>query len=223
MTDDTPRLAQSTGLREALEAAREWIIRNTDGENDPDDTVMYERGWWDRDTDLMNQIEAALALGNGACKTCDGRGEVGGFVSADSGYQTDPCPICRAPGNGAVEAGWRDGAPNHPWDKEWFIAKTTYGDRVVLRALPEEWSYDFTTADDTYIKRDKIKSWMQFPDSNYIAPAPPAALDPVTVEALTAIKHLVSTNRTHSVLDQIQDICDRALAGSLSSTDGAKS
>jgi len=47
-------------MRKALEAAREWIIRNTDGENDPDDTVMYERGWWDRDTDLMDQIDDAL-------------------------------------------------------------------------------------------------------------------------------------------------------------------
>ena len=30
----------------------------------------------------------------GACKTCGGRGEVGGFVNADSGFQTDPCPDC---------------------------------------------------------------------------------------------------------------------------------
>jgi hypothetical protein len=65
---------------------------------------------------------------------------------------------------------WRDGAPPHPWEKEWFIAETTYGDRVVLKALPEEYTYDFKTADDTYIKRDKIKRWMQFPDSFYIAP-----------------------------------------------------
>ncbi len=65
---------------------------------------------------------------------------------------------------------WRKGFPPHPWDKEWFIAVTTYGDRVVLKALPEEYTYDFKTADDTYIKREKIAKWMQFPDSNYIAP-----------------------------------------------------
>ena len=65
---------------------------------------------------------------------------------------------------------WHDGYPSHPWDKEWFIAVTTYGDRVVLKALPKEYTYDFTTADDTYIKKEKIKKWMQFPDSNYIAP-----------------------------------------------------
>lgn len=28
------------------------------------------------------------------CDMCGGRGEIGGFVSADSGYQTDPCPAC---------------------------------------------------------------------------------------------------------------------------------
>lgn len=69
-----------------------------------------------------------------------------------------------------VEVKWRNGWPPHPWDKEWFIAETTYGDRVVLRALPEEYSYDFKTADETYIKKDKIKRWMQFPDSAYVAP-----------------------------------------------------
>jgi hypothetical protein len=70
---------------------------------------------------------------------------------------------------------WIDGVPPHPYDKEWFIAKTTYGDKVVLTALPEEYAYDFKTADDTYIKADKIKCWMQFPDSEYkqcTAPAP---------------------------------------------------
>lgn len=30
------------------------------------------------------------------CRTCGGRGEVGGFVNAESGYQTDPCPDCSA-------------------------------------------------------------------------------------------------------------------------------
>jgi hypothetical protein len=65
---------------------------------------------------------------------------------------------------------WRNGAPPKPWSGEWFIAETTYGDRVVLTSLPEKWTYDFKTADDTYIMRDKIKRWMQFPDSEFIAP-----------------------------------------------------
>lgn len=77
---------------------------------------------------------------------------------------------------------WRDGTPPKPWCDEWFIAETTYHDRVVLRALSEEYTYDFKTADETYIKADKIKRWMQFPDSEFIAPAALAAA--VQVKAL---------------------------------------
>lgn len=64
---------------------------------------------------------------------------------------------------------WTDGEPPHPWKEEWFIAETAWGDRVVLKALPEEYSYDYTTADGTYIKADKIKRWMQFPATDYIS------------------------------------------------------
>ena len=69
---------------------------------------------------------------------------------------------------------WHDGIPNSFRASEWFIAETTYGDRVVLKALPEGYSYDFKTADETFIKKDKIKRWMQFPDSEYL---PIAKLD----------------------------------------------
>lgn len=31
---------------------------------------------------------------NEQCQTCHGRGVIGGFVSAESGYQDDPCPDC---------------------------------------------------------------------------------------------------------------------------------
>jgi hypothetical protein len=72
--------------------------------------------------------------------------------------------------NAELHLEWRVGAPTKPWSEEWFIAETIWGDRVVLRSLPEEWTYDFKTADDTYIKHDKIKRWMQFPDSEFIAP-----------------------------------------------------
>ena len=63
---------------------------------------------------------------------------------------------------------WFDGAPPKPYSEEWFLAVTTFGDRVVLRALPDEYTYDFKTADETYIKRDKIARWAQFPDSSYV-------------------------------------------------------
>lgn len=66
---------------------------------------------------------------------------------------------------------WLDGQPPHPFNQEWFIAETTFGDKVVLKALPKEYSYDFETADETYIKADKIKRWMQFPQSEYISHA----------------------------------------------------
>lgn len=53
------------------------------------------------------------------------------------------------------------------WFDEWFIAKLDNGDRVVLRKLPEEYSFDYTTADGTYFKAFRLKSWMQFPDSKF--------------------------------------------------------
>lgn len=67
---------------------------------------------------------------------------------------------------------WVDGIPTKHHAKEWFIAETTFGDRVVLTALPEEYAYDFKTADETYIKADRIKRWMPFPDSQYLFPHP---------------------------------------------------
>lgn len=76
----------------------------------------------------------------------------------------------------ALKLEWRDGYPPNPWDKEWFIAETEFG-KMVLRALPEDYSYDFKTADETYIKKEKIKRWMQFPDSDFIAPESEAGKD----------------------------------------------
>jgi hypothetical protein len=72
---------------------------------------------------------------------------------------------------------WHEGEPPHPWKQEWFIAETTYGDRVVLKSLPEDFTYDYKTADETYIKADRIKRWMQFPDSVYLA-APQPVINP---------------------------------------------
>lgn len=65
---------------------------------------------------------------------------------------------------------WYEGAPPKPWSEGWFIAITSFGDRVVLRALPEEYAYDFKTADETYIKRDRIVRWMPFPDREFVPP-----------------------------------------------------
>lgn len=65
---------------------------------------------------------------------------------------------------------WHDGQPPKPWRDEWFIAVMTNKSRVVLKSLPEEYSYQYTTADATYYKADKISKWMQFPDSDFISP-----------------------------------------------------
>lgn len=66
--------------------------------------------------------------------------------------------------------GWFKGYPPKPYSEEWFIAQTKHRERVVLKALPEEYSYDFRTADETYIKKENIVKWMQFPDSEYKSP-----------------------------------------------------
>lgn len=64
---------------------------------------------------------------------------------------------------------WNDGVPNKVYGSEWFIALLDDGEKVVLRALPEEYSYDYRTSDHTYYKAFRIKKWMQFPDSDFIS------------------------------------------------------
>lgn len=76
----------------------------------------------------------------------------------------------------AAAGQWRAGSPPHPWDGEWFLAETIHGEYVVLRPLPEEFAYDFTTADRTYTKRSNIKRWAQLSGSSYVAPAVPELL-----------------------------------------------
>lgn len=66
---------------------------------------------------------------------------------------------------------WYSGSPPFPQDQEWFIALTKYGDKVILRALPEDYAYDYTTADHTYMKRENVIRWRQFPDCEYLPPA----------------------------------------------------
>lgn len=77
---------------------------------------------------------------------------------------------------------WIEGYPKDFYAEEWFIARTIYGDRVVLKALPENYSYDFTTADGTYMKKENVKRWMQFPDSEFL---PPTVAAPVRTKDLT--------------------------------------
>ena len=82
----------------------------------------------------------------------------------------------RALADHAEERHWHDGEPPKPQRNEWFIAETIHGDKVCLKALPEEWTYDYKTADETYIMARNIKRWMRFPDSHFIEPVPAAAI-----------------------------------------------
>ncbi len=68
---------------------------------------------------------------------------------------------------------WYEGEPPKVYRSKWFIAETTHGDRVVLKELPEENSYDYTTKDGTYMKAWLLKRWMQFHDSEFIPPDKP--------------------------------------------------
>jgi hypothetical protein len=70
-----------------------------------------------------------------------------------------------------AERGWLPGEPPKPYRDEWFIAETIHGDRVVLKALSEECTYNYRTADETYFAAKSIKRWMQFPDSEYVSAA----------------------------------------------------
>lgn len=68
----------------------------------------------------------------------------------------------------SVSTTWIGGCPNSIYGNEWFIAVLDNGERVVLHELPEEHSFDYKTADETYYKASRIKKWMQFPDSQYV-------------------------------------------------------
>jgi hypothetical protein len=63
---------------------------------------------------------------------------------------------------------WLLGEPPKRYRDEWFIAETTWGDRVVLRSLPDMHAHDYKTADDTYMLAKNVSRWMQFPDSEYV-------------------------------------------------------
>lgn len=120
---------------------------------------------------------------------------------------------------------WVDGVPTKHHAKEWFIAETTFGDRVVLTALPEEYTYDFKTADETYIKADRIKRWMPFPDSQYLFPHPAPDALRVAVEAFMPTN--IDLTNTNLRDDQVLP-CDvtvgelRAISAALQAEQGAK-
>lgn len=82
----------------------------------------------------------------------------------------------QAPAGAQGGFSWATGEPPKGF-KEWFIAKLDNGQRVVLKRLPEDFTYDYTTADETYYAKRRIAKWMQFPDSEFVNlnPSPAAA------------------------------------------------
>jgi hypothetical protein len=114
----------------------------------------------------------------------------------------------------AVAWQWLNGAPSKPWSGEWFLAELEWGDRVVLKELPEEHTYDFKTADETYIKREKIKRWAQIPDSEFITPPPPRAVtDEMAIEVLSRFHGVRLHPWSQHEVDRMRAAIEAALSG----------
>ena len=79
----------------------------------------------------------------------------------------------------------QDGQPPYEFYRnEWFIARLKNGSFAVLKALPEEWSYDYKTVDETHYTKDWVVGWMQTPDTEYR----PNVKTPATDAAIAAIR-----------------------------------
>ncbi|MHB5109951.1 hypothetical protein ACYB78_03135 [Klebsiella pneumoniae] len=78
----------------------------------------------------------------------------------------------------------QDGRPLHGfYASEWFIAKLKNGEYAALKALPEEYSYDYRTNDGTYYTKDWVVGWMQAPDTEYRPNVKTPATDRIVAEA----------------------------------------
>ncbi|BBV76337.1 hypothetical protein STW0522RAO56_23910 [Raoultella planticola] len=76
------------------------------------------------------------------------------------------------------------GEPPKTYRDEWFISRVKGHGFAVLRSLPEEYSYDYTTLDATYFRKDLILEWMQLPNSEFL----PNIKTPATDAYLAGIK-----------------------------------
>jgi hypothetical protein len=113
---------------------------------------------------------------------------------------------------GQEVAVWYAGEPPFPQNQEWFIAQTIYGDKVVLQALPKEFSYDYKTADETYMLAKNIKRWMQFPDCEFLPPED-TTTPPVNAVLVEALKLAVRQN-SHDMVMTGEELrkCESALS-----------
>ncbi|EMQ0913150.1 hypothetical protein RH430_005271 [Raoultella ornithinolytica] len=78
----------------------------------------------------------------------------------------------------------QSGEPPKTYREEWFIARVKGRGFAVLRSLPEEYSYDYTTLDATYFRKDLILEWMQLPNSEFL----PNVKTPATDRIYAGIK-----------------------------------
>jgi hypothetical protein len=83
---------------------------------------------------------------------------------------------------------WESGAPKNKWFDEWFIAKLDNGQKVVLKRLPDEYSYDFKTADETYYKEFRVAKWMPFPESEFYSPTAKQLLEALELALVELIE-----------------------------------
>lgn len=194
---ETSNNTPDAGAQPLIERSREWWAARADREGDavvsagapdvPASTTprriqlnklsAAERAIYD----AVLVVEAAGAdvrLTDAVVLLQAARDSVADFVDGvDSRRYVTSAPVAPAaePQPGACGP-WVKGAPPKPYDREWFLAQTDSGDYVVLRPLPDHWSYDYTTADSTYIMRDRIARWAQLSCSQFVhfSPTPVA-------------------------------------------------
>lgn len=100
------------------------------------------------------------------------------------------------------------GEPPKTYRDEWFIARVKGHGFAVLRSLPEEYSYDYTTLDATYFRKDLILEWMQLPNSEFLpnikTPATDAYLAGIKADGVEAFAaHLRANDNGASVCKMI--------------------
>jgi hypothetical protein len=123
---------------------------------------------------IMDNTEGIKANGAGIVSITQKRKHPFGKAGIDfsKSYPVTSTPLYTHPPQRTEKepVAWIEGYPKAHYAEEWFIAKLNDGDRVVLQALPEEFKHDFTTRDGTYFLKESIKSWMQFPDTEFLPP-----------------------------------------------------
>ena len=69
---------------------------------------------------------------------------------------------------------WNEGFPKQHFfdgdranEREWFLAVLKGGGIVALTSLPENYTYDFKTAEDTYIMKELVTKWSLLPGSQW--------------------------------------------------------